>query len=83
MAVNIQIAIKFSDADQAVYATLSSDDQQTFTICKLAAQQTPSLMASLAHGNIMAMLSPTDQQAIVGLIAAVRLGSPQAVKASA
>jgi hypothetical protein len=70
--VNIQIHIAFSDADQAAYAALSPDDQQTFIVCKLAAQQAPSLMASLAHGNIMAMLSLTDQQAISGLIAAVK-----------
>jgi hypothetical protein len=72
MAVNIEIYIAFSDADQKVYAGLSAADQATFTVCKLAAQQAPSLMASLAHGNIMAKLSLADQQAIGGLIAAVK-----------
>jgi hypothetical protein len=64
--------INLTDADQATLAGLSEADAKTFLVCKLAVQVAPALTASLAAGNVLAMLSPADQSTIGNLIAAVK-----------
>jgi hypothetical protein len=68
----IQVNLTLTDADWAAYQAATPTDQQTFLIAKLAAQFAPKLQASLTAGNVMAMLSQSDQQAIGGLITAIK-----------
>jgi hypothetical protein len=73
MAMQVQAAIRLTDADQAAYEGLTSPaDKATFLVAKLAATFAPSLLASLANANILDQLSEADQAAIGNLIAAVK-----------
>jgi hypothetical protein len=71
--MNVQISVNFTDADQTAFGTLTApSDQQTFIVAKLAAQCAPALEAAIASSNILALLSPADQEALGGLITAVQ-----------
>jgi hypothetical protein len=73
MAMQVQAAIRLTDADQGVYYALTAPaDKATFLVAKLAAQFAPALLSSLANANILDLLSELDQQAIGALIAAVK-----------
>ena len=72
--MDVSVGITFSDADETAFETLATPAQrQTFLIAKLAATQAQNLESVLAGGtSILALLQPADQQALGGLIAAVK-----------